>query len=934
MAAPTPFEAPPPTSEFARLRVATRIQNEAEALVQQYGVQPREPVMAPKTAPGTMKAADEVISTNMHGVRLAQIPIFRYDVKITGLTSNRRPREGVERSGVVELTKKLKEDVMALEYKSKCREVFGQLVERNKDFFRGSPPYYDLQSIMFSIINFNIQGVKQFELPGDLWPHWRFDKIVIELRPVTEDFQLNVGDIATAVPLNLADTDRSLIQFLEIATSQYALMHPDEHVCFPGGKNYLMDPSRYGFEEADTPMLSKDAYLAVGTHKSVRPIEGPRGRGNAAIALVVESKKTPFRATKMLMEAAQNVVPNLNGVRNGELDRLNKEFKGLWVTATHTTRIYKIRYITEKSALQMSFPQEDNQPITVFDYFKKQYNITLEHPNAPLIESGERKHKIYLPMEVLYLMDNQRLGTQHQTPMMLRTMIKSCAVPPAVLREQNQKNAQALQLDSAVLKESGIDVQPAPVNIPARVLQAPELCYANNRAVKPDPTRNYTWNPRNAPYLIPASVKLWGCYWISGGRSDRMQEADVQNFLGRFIQTCNSRGMTMPPPVSTGQFAARQDKLEECMKGAKGANLQYLLFVHSDQDETLHDWMKKYECELEIVTQGVRVKTVMDVVTKGRPQTLENLANKANLKLGGLNYQLNLNTPQAKFVQSPDMLYIGFGTDHPAGGLGMQEESDEPLEGGPPSIIGYAANTNANPFEFVGDFRFQECRRDEKLDVLVDIVKTCVEKFKANRRMLPKQVVLYRNGCSEGQFAKVIKYEVPLIYAALQQMQCAAKVTVLVPNKLHNVRFFKKDIPRGAKAPEQNIKPGTVVDQVVVHPTHNEFYLNSHVALQGTAKTPRYTVLVDDNGFTSDKLQVMTYWLCYGHQIVSLPTGLPSPVYIALQYAKRGRAVFNTHMARSHSSEDSGGSPSDHWRRIESRYGYANRALGNMRTNA
>lgn len=34
----------------------------------------------------------------------------------------------------------------------------------------------------------------------------------------------------------------------------------------------------------------------------------------------------------------------------------------------------------------------------------------------------------------------------------------------------------------------------------------------------------------------------------------------------------------------------------------------------------------------------------------------------------------------------------------------------------------------------------------------------------------------------------------------------------------------------------------------------------SHVALQGTAKTPRYTVLVDDNSFSSDKLQLMTYW--------------------------------------------------------------------------
>ncbi|KAH7732137.1 WAGO-2 protein [Aphelenchoides avenae] len=849
MASPTPFEAPPPTSAFARVGVATRVQNEAEAPVQQHGVQPRESITAPKTAPSMLKAAGEIISTSMHGVRLAQIPIFRYSAKITGHTSNRHLSVGAERSGVVELTRKFKDSVMALEYRTQCREVLGQLIERNKAFFQGAQPYYDLQSII-STRNFNIQ-VKQFELPGDLWPHWGFDKIVIELRPVTEDFQLNIGDIAAAVPLNLANMGRSPIQFRENATSRYALIQPDEHVGFPGGKTYPMDPSRYGIKEGDTPTFSKDACLAAGARSSVQPMEGPSDRGNAAIALVDESKKTPFRATKKLIEAAQNVVQNLNGVRNGELDRLNKEFKGkcrLWVTATHKTRNYKIRCITGMSALQMSFLREDNEPITVFDYFRKQYNITLEHPNAPLVESVERSHKIYLPMEVLYLMDN--------------------------------------------------------------------------KVANPDPARNDTGNPRNAPYLIPASVELWGCYWICGGRSDRMQAADVKTFLDRFIEMCTSRGMRMPQPRSTGQIPTRRDKLEECMKAAKRQNLQYLLFVHSDQGEVLHDWMKKYESELQIVTQDVRVKTVMDVVAKGRPQTVESIANKANLKLGGVNYELDLDTPQAKFVQSPDMLCIGLGTDHPSGGLGMQEESDELLEGGPPSITGYAANTNASPFEFVGDFHFQERRYEEKPDVLVGIVKTCVEKFQANRLMLPKQIVLYRN---------VIKKEVPLIYAALQQMQCDAKVTVFVPN---NVRLFKKDVPRGAKAPEQN-PHRTVVDRYVVHPTHNEFYPNSHVALQGTAKTPRYTMLVDDNGFSSDKLQLMTSsWMCYDHQIVSLPTGLPSPVYIALQYAKRGRAIFNTHMSRSQSSQVSVGSPSDNWRRIENPCGFANVALGNMGVNA
>lgn len=37
----------------------------------------------------------------------------------------------------------------------------------------------------------------------------------------------------------------------------------------------------------------------------------------------------------------------------------------------------------------------------------------------------------------------------------------------------------------------------------------------------------------------------------------------------------------------------------------------------------------------------------------------------------------------------------------------------------------------------------------------------------------------------------------------------------------------------------------------------------------------------------------MTYTLSFGHQIVALATSLPSPAYIALEYAKRGRSNYS-----------------------------------------
>jgi eukaryotic translation initiation factor 2C len=71
-----------------------------------------------------------------------------------------------------------------------------------------------------------------------------------------------------------------------------------------------------------------------------------------------------------------------------------------------------------------------------------------------------------------------------------------------------------------------------------------------------------------------------------------------------------------------------------------------------------------------------------------------------------------------------------------------------------------------------------------------------------------------------------------LIKVAFKKSGCTdTKIIVVVPNKLHNMRFTPATII-GDRAPDQNVKPGTVIDTQVVHPTWNEFYLCGHTTLQ------------------------------------------------------------------------------------------------------
>lgn len=110
------------------------------------------------------------------------------------------------------------------------------------------------------------------------------------------------------------------------------------------------------------------------------------------------------------------------------------------------------------------------------------------------------------------------------------------------------------------------------------------------------------------------------------------------------------------------------------------------------------------------------------------------------------------------------------------------------------------------------------------------------------------------------------------------------------------------------KPADQNIKPGLVIDKNVVHSVYPEFYLNSHRALQvisfvniyffkGTAKTPKYTLLYDENKVPLEVIERICYLLCYGHQIVYMPVSLPAPVYIANRYAERGRKLYTRWVA-------------------------------------
>src|SRR5581483_7096776 len=112
-------------------------------------------------------------------------------------------------------------------------------------------------------------------------------------------------------------------------------------------------------------------------------------------------------------------------------------------------------------------------------------------------------------------------------------------------------------------------------------------------------------------------------------------------------------------------------------------------------------------------------------------------------------------------------------------------------------------------------------------------------------------------------------------------------ITFVITQKCHHTRFFpmdKKDSDRTG-----NCIPGTVVETTITHPSEFDFYLQSHPGLQGTTHPTYYRVLYDENNFTPDSLQSLSYNLCYIYARCTRAVSLVPPIYYACLVCRRAR---------------------------------------------
>ena len=135
--------------------------------------------------------------------------------------------------------------------------------------------------------------------------------------------------------------------------------------------------------------------------------------------------------------------------------------------------------------------------------------------------------------------------------------------------------------------------------------------------------------------------------------------------------------------------------------------------------------------------------------------------------------------------------------------------------------------------------------------------------YQKHKRTLPRRIIVYRDGVSEGQFSIVVDEEYPRMIEAFKSFGNAKQpyrpqVTIVICGKRHHTRFY----PADAQFADQNgnPRPGTVVDRGItavygectfrkvftdVKPTDNlhRFRFLPSSTLRSSGHSPSYTLL-------------------------------------------------------------------------------------------
>lgn len=469
----------------------------------------------------------------------------------------------------------------------------------------------------------------------------------------------------------------------------------------------------------------------------------------------------------------------------------------------------------------------------------------------------------------------------------------------------------------------GISVPKQLITVSGRILNEPKVLYSKNKSAS---MRGGSWNMLNVQFYDKGThLKNWSWLLLSmPGYPDVVSEQDLNPLIGNFFKALQETGVQVDKPLQGKRLMIRDEndpQLDEMFsRASKKLDLMFIVLPGINKKLPVYNRIKrlgdvKYGLHT-ICSDGSKISK-----ERGQDQYFRNVALKFNLKLGGINHAVD--SSRLPIISENKTMIVGIDVTHPS------PDSSSTA----PSIAAMVASVDNRVGQWPATLSIQTEARQEMVSHLTTMLQSRLKLWlsKGKHTTLPENILIYRDGVSEGQYSLVLSDELPrlraacaAVYPPADQKRGLPRLTIVIVGKRHHTRFYptrEGDMDRSG-----NTKPGTVVDRGVTHARAWDFFLQPHTALQGTARPAHYVVVLDEifkaryakQGMlppqyknVADVLEDLTLSLCYCYGRATKAVSLCPPAYYADIACERGRAylsdVYDSSSAPSVVSGEGGG---------------------------
>ncbi|XP_028133641.1 piwi-like protein Ago3 [Diabrotica virgifera virgifera] len=540
---------------------------------------------------------------------------------------------------------------------------------------------------------------------------------------------------------------------------------------------------------------------------------------------------------------------------------------GCCVFTKYNNKNYIVDDIIWDQSPQNTFPTRDGNHISYIEYYKQQYNITIQDYDQPLlinkkevpVQGSEQKVErvVCLIPEITHLTgltDNMRSDFK-----VMKDVAQFTRVTPnqrvAALRKYLQNinnNEEAKQ----ILADWGLKIANDTLNLGGRKLDNEIIYFGQGQQFQTNNNADWTRPSGENQVTGPVDMYNWIVFHTDRDRKYAYDFGELMCKLGNVMGCHISKPKMVKLPGDTNE-----NYIQACQQYID-KNVQIVVFICPTMRSDRYGHIKKMCCsQIPVPSQVINSRTLSN---PGKVRSIvQKIALQMTCKLGGTLWT----------VRFPFKGWMICGIDVYHG-----KKSS--------SVCGFVSSLNESVSRWFSTATFQAGE-------LGDFMKTAfIKALEATRNAngyYPKKVVIVRDGVGDGQLTHCQRYEVKQLESCLKELELDIKICFVVVQKRISTRIFSQGHD-GADNPPC----GTILDHSITRRQLPDFFLVPQSVRQGTVNPTHYIVLHDTCGLKPDHIQRLCYKLCHLYYNWPGTIRVPAPC----MYAHKLASLVGQHLKK------------------------------------